>query len=760
MIPYKPVLLNKHTCVGLRYIFVQSEDKMTQQSVRRWTPKHVAKWLKEEGFCDYVDLLCNKHRLDGTSLLALSEYDLRSPPLELKVLGDIKRLMVSIRKLQKQNIDVLEELGLPFDGHSPTGSGGSLDWLCNGDPGRDCDSTDTAPVGEEYHQYTNGKYKQQTRRLDPEYWKTVLSSIYVVFVFGFTSFVMVIVHERVPDMRTYPPLPDIFLDSVPRIPWAFAMAEACGVILCNIWLLVLLLHKHRSILLRRMCSLMGTVFMLRCITMFVTSLSVPGQHLQCSGKIYGDMWAKLQRAVAIWSGFGMTLTGVHTCGDYMFSGHTVVLTMLNFFVTEYTPRSWNFIHTLSWVLNLFGIFFILAAHEHYSIDVFIAFYITTRLFLYYHTLANTRAYQQSRRARIWFPMFSFFECNVNGPVPNEHRTNSSVWGPAAPRSAGWFTVAVVSPPYRPTPAPPAAAAASSSTAGSAKSPTTLTLGTMAVPPAYADLGKSAKDIFNKGYGFGLVKLDVKTKSSSGVEFKTSGSSNVDTSKVTGTLETKYKWSEYGLTFTEKWTTENTLGTEICVEDQITKGLKLTFDTTFSPNTGKKSGKVKTAYKREYVNVGVDVDLDFAGPTIHGAAVAGYEGWLAGYQMTFDSAKSKMTQSNFAVGYKTGDFQLHTNINDGAEFGGSIYQKVNDNLETAVNLAWTAGNNGTRFGIAAKYQLDSSASISAKVNNASLVGIGYTQTLRPGMKLVLSALVDGKNINAGGHKLGLGLELEA
>ncbi|XP_057591157.1 sphingomyelin synthase-related protein 1 isoform X7 [Hippopotamus amphibius kiboko] len=228
---------------------------------------------------------------------------------------------------------------------------------------------------------------------------------------------------------------------VPRIPWAFAMTEVCGMILCYIWLLVLLLHKHRSILLRRLCSLMGTVFLLRCFTMFVTSLSVPGQHLQCTGKIslpflpstaaereswvvynqvYGSVWEKLHRAFAIWSGFGMTLTGVHTCGDYMFSGHTVVLTMLNFFVTEYTPRSWNFLHTLSWVLNLFGIFFILAAHEHYSIDVFIAFYITTRLFLYYHTLANTRAYHQSRRARIWFPMFSFFECNVNGTVPNEY----------------------------------------------------------------------------------------------------------------------------------------------------------------------------------------------------------------------------------------------------------------------------------------------------------------------------------------------------
>lgn len=199
---------------------LQTEDEMTHLSVRRWAPKNVAKWLTEEGFCEYVDLLCNKHRLDGTSLLALSEYDLRSPPLELQVLGDIKRLMVSIRKLQKQNMDLLEELGLPFDGHSPTGSGSGLEWLGNGDSGRDCDSTNTAPVGEEYHQYTNGKYKQQTRRLDPEYWKTVLSSVYVVFVFGFTSFVMVIVHERVPDMRTYPPLPDIFLDRWEDWFWA------------------------------------------------------------------------------------------------------------------------------------------------------------------------------------------------------------------------------------------------------------------------------------------------------------------------------------------------------------------------------------------------------------------------------------------------------------------------------------------------------------------------------------------------------------
>ena len=36
------------------------------------------------------------------------------------------------------------------------------------------------------------------------------------------------------------------------------------------------------------------------------------------------------------------------------------------------------------------------------------------------------------------------------------------------------------------------------------------------------------------------------------------------------------------------------------------------------------------------------------------------------------------------------------MNDGTEFGGSVYQKVSDKVETAVNLAWTAGSNNTQF----------------------------------------------------------------
>jgi len=283
---------------------------------------------------------------------------------------------------------------------------------------------------------------------------------------------------------------------------------------------------------------------------------------------------------------------------------------------------------------------------------------------------------------------------------------------------------------------------------------------MSSPASYADLGKSARDIFSKGYNYGQYKAEVKTKTASGVEFTTNGSNDHENGRFVGNLETKYKWRGCGLTLNEKWNTDNTLASELSVEDQVVKGLKLSLDTKFAPQSGKKSGKVKSEYKQEYVHT--NLDLDLTSLNVFGSAVVGYKGWLAGYQLALDtnkSAKSLLSQNNFALGYTKDDFTLHWAVNDGSEFQGSVFQKVNGKLETAVQMSWTVGSNDTKFGFGAKYCPDRETTIRAKLNNASQLGLSYQRKIRDGTTLTLSSLIEGKNLNQGGHKFGIALEFE-
>lgn len=128
------------------------------------------------------------------------------------------------------------------------------------------------------------------------------------------------------------------------------------------------------------------------------------------------------------------------------------------------------------------------------------------------------------------------------------------------------------------------------------------------PPLYNDLGKSAKDLFNRGYVFDHFKLDLKTRTPAGVEFSSGGVSHFDSGKVLGTLETKYKFKEYGrwvfhfsapysmheldlqcfrflgVTFSEKWNTSNILATELSLQDLL-KGTKFGAESSFAPQTG-------------------------------------------------------------------------------------------------------------------------------------------------------------------------------
>ena len=56
-----------------------------------------------------------------------------------------------------------------------------------------------------------------------------------------------------------------------------------------------------------------------------------------------------------------------------------------------TPRKWYILHWTSWLVSSLGVVFVMVAHGHYTVDVLIAYYVTTRLFWMYHTMANNAA---------------------------------------------------------------------------------------------------------------------------------------------------------------------------------------------------------------------------------------------------------------------------------------------------------------------------------------------------------------------------------
>lgn len=95
---------------------------------------------------------------------------------------------------------------------------------------------------------------------------------------------------------------------------------------------------HRFIVMRRLFILTGLLYMMRSITMYVTVLPVASKDYYCSPKANrSDVLVITQRVFRLISGFGLSINGKHTyCGDYIYSGHTVMLVLSYLTIKECT----------------------------------------------------------------------------------------------------------------------------------------------------------------------------------------------------------------------------------------------------------------------------------------------------------------------------------------------------------------------------------------------------------------------------------------
>ena len=124
-----------------------------------------------------------------------------------------------------------------------------------------------------------------------------------------TTTSLALTHERVPDIS---PLPDAVLDNIKYQKWGLDVSEILLMVSTMTAIVVVMLHSHRWVILRRIWFILGVLYYYRALTMFITVLPKADQTYLCHPKS-ANMTTKVvvQRILTLISGGGLSINGKH-----------------------------------------------------------------------------------------------------------------------------------------------------------------------------------------------------------------------------------------------------------------------------------------------------------------------------------------------------------------------------------------------------------------------------------------------------------------
>lgn len=286
------------------------ESKFTQTVPSEWTVEQVCAFLAWKKVPEHIVELFQRHGIDGVMLQSLSKDELIGKPLEIELYSDVHKTWRAIQQAQSNRLFwiVMNQTNQATQALLDKEQGYAL---------MTCFQRVKASFSDNFDDIS----------------RLLFSFGYMFFALTLTSVSMAFVHNSVPD---YPPLPDVLLDNIPYIPWAFNFSEICILTLTAIFFTLLFLHVHRLVIFRRFLAVLATVFLLRSLTMFVTRVSVPGAHLRhtCSFSLEDTVEAKMAYAFEIAKHLGSSLSGLQTCGGMSSSKQ---LSALSHSLTNFVP---------------------------------------------------------------------------------------------------------------------------------------------------------------------------------------------------------------------------------------------------------------------------------------------------------------------------------------------------------------------------------------------------------------------------------------
>ena len=176
------------------------------------------------------------------------------------------------------------------------------------------------------------------------------------------------------------PLVDVGHQITPNLSGLFFTRFADIVVLLAIvlWILFGLLIVPRSLegkrlmVLRRFFWIVGTLYFIRGFTVWVTLIPRP-EHAT-PGIDTSRSW---------FVNFLLVFLQIdQTASDLMFSGHTALLVTIAWFFSYYIAHASG----MAWLYTILGMYFILSTRHHYTVDILVAFTVSSLVFWVYHLL--------------------------------------------------------------------------------------------------------------------------------------------------------------------------------------------------------------------------------------------------------------------------------------------------------------------------------------------------------------------------------------
>ncbi len=222
----------------------------------------------------------------------------------------------------------------------------------------------------------------------------------------------------------------------------------------------------------------------------------------------------------------------------------------------------------------------------------------------------------------------------------------------------------------------------------------------------------------------------------------------------------------GVTFTQAWSTANVLRNHIELENHIAKGLKLELVSTSSPRSRPRTLSSLPPTKQPGLHTRQHLDL-FKGPTFTADAVLGRDGFLAGAEASYDVKEGKLSRYNLGAGFHAPTMPSPCTVLATSPPTRPATTTVSTLTprRCPCHLRLEEPHSNVNLEVGTKTYLDNAAFVKAKINNAGILCLGYTQALRPGVKASFGLALDTVKLSdsqnsANAHKLGASVTFEA